>query len=530
MKLKERLVAAIAGFALAIVLILSLETWQGLTINQDLRRQSESSNIANHGRIKPKDSASNPAHQHRRNLQKTDSSGLSEQQPVEDQPPEVQWKSSKPVTIKKEVSEEVSESFGDVQNALHQVLKQQGIWRDLLQQISDSLEGSASQTKTIGELASIPEKPNSTVWEKFQLRINPQELYSPKDESTVIPGILESLSTSAFSEISQKEGGTQFKLIVQLVDGGEALFKPMRFPRTQETLPDHFYFTDFERHNAEIAAFHLDRLLGFRRAVPVTGRKINITTDIYQLAETTLLKTFFISPAGNLCFHGKCSYYCDTSHAICGHPDNLEASLAAFLPSKAIAPRKTWRHPWRRSYHKRRKANWETDDEYCEYVKGIAPYNKGRRLLDIMDMAVLDFLMGNMDRHHYETLKSFGNFTYPLHLDHGRGFGKSGHDELTILAPIYQCCMMRSSTLERLLQFHQQGLGSALKLSLEADPVNPVLLEVHFQAVDRRVAIILKVLRQCLQAANDPAEVIFSHDDLYNSGYDDAIFNDKAFN
>ena len=33
-------------------------------------------------------------------------------------------------------------------------------------------------------------------------------------------------------------------------------------------------------------------------------------------------------------FSGKCSYYCDTSHAICGHPDNLEASLAAFLPAK----------------------------------------------------------------------------------------------------------------------------------------------------------------------------------------------------
>ena len=60
------------------------------------------------------------------------------------------------------------------------------------------------------------------------------------------------------------------------------------------------------------------------------------------------------------------------------------------------------------------------------------------RLLDIMDLSILDFLMGNMDRHHYETFKLFGNDTFPVHLDHGRAFGRAVHDEMSILAPLYQ--------------------------------------------------------------------------------------------
>ena len=67
-------------------------------------------------------------------------------------------------------------------------------------------------------------------------------------------------------------------------------------------------------------------------------------------------------------------------------------------------------------------------------------------------------------------------------------------------------------------------------ICLEQDLVIPVLLDAHFEAVDRRVGIILKLLRECLQATTTNAsEVIFIHDDLYDSGYG-AVENDEAFN
>ncbi|XP_054282657.1 extracellular serine/threonine protein CG31145 isoform X2 [Macrosteles quadrilineatus] len=358
---------------------------------------------------------------------------------------------------------------------------------------------------TFKEVYRLEERPNITLLQKFHMGIAKRQMYDDKDP--VVNELLQDMGTRPIVHVSQKEGGTQIKLVIDYDNSEQALFKPMRFPREQQTLPNHFYFTDFERHTAEIAAFHLDRLLGFRRAMPVTGRTLNMTTEIYDIADGELLKTFFISPSNNMCFHGRCSYYCDTSHAVCGNPDMLEGSFAAFLPPKETAPRKIWRHPWRRSYHKRRKAQWEQESDYCNLVKEIAPYDRGPRLYDIMDMAVLDFLMGNMDRHHYETFRAFDNDTFPLHLDHGRGFGRPFHDELSILAPLLQCCMIRDTTLATLLKYHNGPvtLSEAMRTAMLRDPVNPVLWEPHLTALDRRVVIILKAVRDCVESAREMA-------------------------
>ncbi|XP_063170784.1 extracellular serine/threonine protein kinase FAM20C [Candoia aspera] len=344
---------------------------------------------------------------------------------------------------------------------------------------------------------SIDSYPN---WLKFHIGINRYELYSRHNPAIGI--LLQDLASQKITSVAMKSGGTQLKLIMTFQNYGQALFKPMKQTREQETPPDFFYFSDYERHNAEIAAFHLDRILDFRRVPPVAGRLVNMTREIRDVTrDKKLWRTFFISPANNICFYGECSYYCSTEHALCGKPDQIEGSMAAFLPDLSLAKRKTWRNPWRRSYHKRKKAEWEVDPDYCEEVKQTPPYDRGTRILDIMDMTIFDFLMGNMDRHHYETFEKFGNNTFIIHLDNGRGFGKYSHDELSILVPLNQCCRIRKSTYLRLqlLAKEEYKLSQLMEDSLLEDKIAPILYKLHLEAMDRRLRIVLKAVRDCIE-------------------------------
>lgn len=314
----------------------------------------------------------------------------------------------------------------------------------------------------------LSKRKNGTSLDQFHRHITRFNMYS-ENYANIVNEVLKDMATLPIIYVEQKLGGTQLKLVITYENNMKAIFKPMRFSREQQTLPNHFYFSDFERHTAEIAAFHLDRILGFRRAMPVVGRLLNITTEIFQIANADLMKTSFISPANNLCFHGKCSYYCDTGHAICGNPDTLEGSFIAFFPE---SDRKIWRHPFRRSYSKRKKAEWETDSKYCDKIRKNAPYDGGRRLLDLIDMSIFDFLTGNMDRHHYETFRIL-NDSFTIHFDHGRGFGKAFFDELSILTPLMQCCHVRSSTLKTLLNFHngEEPLSKKMENAMKNDPI-----------------------------------------------------------
>uniref|UniRef100_A0A0N5A307 Fam20C domain-containing protein n=1 Tax=Parastrongyloides trichosuri TaxID=131310 RepID=A0A0N5A307_PARTI len=345
-------------------------------------------------------------------------------------------------------------------------------------------------------------------WEVFYSKISSCEVYQ---EGSHMDQLLHDLNTMEIKSAHIMEGGTQIKLLFTFINDKQAVFKPMRFGRDYETDENHFYFGDFERHNAEIATYHLDKILGYRRAVPTVGRVVNLTSEILEKAEKNLKKTFFLSPVKNTCFVGKCDYYCDTTHAICGSPHLKEGSVQVFLPDDNVVPRRHNKSPYRRTYSKKKLlAAWQTNMNYCNWnVKTKKKFAHGRKLLDLIDLHIMDFLIGNQDRHHFETFEVFEKaHPYAIHLDNGRAFGKTAFDDEDILLPLRQCCIIRASTLLKLMSYYtgEKGLTEKLHESMSLDPVQPILAYKHYPAMERRLDYIMKQILECLEKNIDTPE------------------------
>ncbi|CAF0980116.1 unnamed protein product [Adineta steineri] len=339
----------------------------------------------------------------------------------------------------------------------------------------------------------------NTTWFKYIKTVTNSHVYNPNTPE--FKHLLNHLQNGKISEASEMSQGTQIKVILNLPNGFQGLLKPYRVPRNYQTQPDHFYFSDIERHHAEIAAFHVDKILGFNRVPPLIGRLLNITSDLRDKATEELAKTFFISPANNTCFRGHCSYYCDTSHAICGKPgDQLEGSVQVLLPRPPEVDWQKISHPYRRSYSATRTAQWETNENYCyEHVMIDEDYHN-RLLLDMMDLAAFDFLIGNLDRHHMMRISAFGINTALVHLDNGRSFGRYDADDLSILAPIRQCCFFRYSTFARLYRVYNKGLSKLVSDSLNTtELLQMILVNEHLIAIDRRLEILFSQIDICIK-------------------------------
>ncbi|CAH0766357.1 unnamed protein product [Diatraea saccharalis] len=298
-----------------------------------------------------------------------------------------------------------------------------------------------------------------------------------------LPGqILQAMHTSQIVLVDNAPKGTQLKLLLQIEGKHKLYFKPKRY-QLSDVINGNIY-AGFDRHNSEVFAYYLAIVLNFTWIAPSVIRKIHVNNDILPVATIGLKKTMVKNASGSFCIYGKC-YYCKINETVC--PDDkgqIEGAAILYLDKTF----KIYKSPWRRSYTSK-KMEWEKDNNFC---KKVISTHSTKRLLNLIDVAIFDFLIQNGDRHRYEVYK--GKIVL---FDNGKGLGNPMVDELDILAPLYQCCMLSSSTWQHLEMLSGGSLTETVKL-LSSFQQAKLATEDHYKAVERRLLKIYATVQYCI--------------------------------
>ncbi|XP_044265795.1 glycosaminoglycan xylosylkinase homolog [Tribolium madens] len=298
-------------------------------------------------------------------------------------------------------------------------------------------------------------------------------------ESPLLGTVLSDLKTAKIIKADLYSKGTQLKLLLTLEGNQNVVFKPKWYDKRR--IIEGPVYAGKDRHSSEIVAFYLSALLNLPLTPCSVERTLSFSHDIAPVATKRLLNTSF-EINNRTCIFGKC-LYCRREEPVC---DDENFSVTGAVIFNVNEPLKSYRSPWQRTYKKNKKAIWEEEDNYCKFVKEKLTK---RRILDLVDASIFDFLIQNGDRHNYETLHE-----NVVLIDNGKGFGNPNISHLDILAPLYQCCMLRSATLKKLLNL----AGGHLRKKIELMPdIHQLLISDHLKAVEERLMIVFATIEYC---------------------------------
>ncbi|MEB2310725.1 MAG: hypothetical protein OZ921_08055 [Sorangiineae bacterium] len=251
------------------------------------------------------------------------------------------------------------------------------------------------------------------------------------------------LATSPIARATRNRGGATVTLRLTFTDGARAVFKPEQTHSAGN-------------YRAEIAAYHLDRLLGFGRTAPVAGRRV---------AREWLRASLAASGA---------------DAAWLERFDREVVARDGLVAGAVVA------------WHEGRLVPVEPPRGWTESV----PDELRARVPEWSDLTVFDYLIDNPDRQSGGNVLALGRAGGLIFLDNAAGFtdarARAGFSLEKRLAPL---CWFRPETVAALR--HSPALGGALERSLASDALAPVLAERHYAALDTRAARVLAHVDEC---------------------------------
>lgn len=260
---------------------------------------------------------------------------------------------------------------------------------------------------------------------------------------------LERLAAAPIVDLVRNKGGATITLRIRFADAGRAAFKPEQRHSASN-------------HRAEIAAYHLDRVLGLGRTAPVVGRSIAADRVRRWLEHAQVDPKFLERFERDVVVRDGRIHGC----AIAWHDKRL---------TRAEPPR-----DWARAL--------------LDADAGSLP---AERALEWSDMVVFDYLLDNADRWSGGNILALGDGGPLIFLDNAAGLMRRGiaEPERTALGPV---CRFRASTVAS-LRAGAGRLGARLERSLSADPLAPVLSEAQLRAIDARAEKLLSHVDRCVE-------------------------------
>ncbi|XP_055903700.1 glycosaminoglycan xylosylkinase homolog [Eupeodes corollae] len=345
------------------------------------------------------------------------------------------------------------------------------------------------RNKLLRNYKPVPYENASILWDIANWWPQENEVYPMYDSS--MGQLLQSLRLEPITKAQNLPRGTQLKILLKLANQQKIIFKPQWYDR--DVVIDGPVYGGKDRHTAEVYAFYLGAVLNFRWTPIAVGRKINLK-EMYEKADSELRHTMTITEGENsteYCVFGKC-HYCNEDETVCGDENNIIEGVLLYLIPGSLAKK---RSPWQRTYKDGVRAPWEDDMNYCKSLKNKL---ETTRLLDLIDVAIFDYLIQNGDRHHYETRED-----RIVLIDNGKAFGNPNKDFLDILAPLYQCCMLRKTTWDRLQVFSGGVLTDLIDRLSKPDPLHPLITDKHKRGVERRLLVVYAVVEYCMDIYDD---------------------------